>query len=94
MHPGAFIHPDTIEAARTFQDFAVNHFQPGSGSMSHTEAQTEFCLGHAAMVACGLWFENEMRAVLPPEMELSAFPLPPVGEAARVTPTLPLGPLF
>lgn len=78
MEPGAFTHPDTIQAATLLQDLAVTHFQPGSGAMSHTEAQNEFCMGRTAMVACGLWFENEMKATLPDEMELSAFPLPPI----------------
>ena len=78
MEPGAFTDPDTLRAATLLQDLAVRYFQPGSGSMSHTEAQTEFCLGRAAMVACGLWFENEMKAVIPDDMELSAFPLPPI----------------
>ncbi len=78
IEPGAFLDPGVIEAARLMQRFALNCFQPNSASMTHTEAQTEFALGRAAMVACGLWFEHEMKHLLPEDMELSAFPMPPL----------------
>lgn len=78
LEPGAFIDADTVEAARRFQQFAVNCFQSGSLTMTHTEAQNEFCQGRAGLVACGLFFENEMQHVFPEEFELSAFKLPPI----------------
>jgi N-acetylglucosamine transport system substrate-binding protein len=78
MDPGAFTHPDTVEAARKLQELSERCFAPASLAWSHEEAQDELCQGRAAMVACGLWFEKEMEGKIPPEMELSAFPLPPV----------------
>ncbi len=78
LDPEGFHRPGVVEAARKFQELGMNHFQPGSATMSHTEAQTEFCLGRAGIVSCGLFFENEMRDVIPAGFELAAFPMPPV----------------
>jgi N-acetylglucosamine transport system substrate-binding protein len=78
MDAEAFGEPGVVEAARLFQKLGTNFFQRGSLSMSHTEAQTEFCLGRAGLVSCGLFFENEMRDVIPAGFELGAFPMPPV----------------
>jgi N-acetylglucosamine transport system substrate-binding protein len=78
MDAEAFGEPGAVEAARRFQELGTRHFQKGSLSMSHTEAQTEFCLGHTGLVSCGLYFENEMRHAIPAGFELGAFAMPPV----------------
>ncbi len=73
---GAFLDPDVIHAAAVLQDLAQHYFQKGSLTMSHTEAQMEFCNRHAAMIPCGLWLENEMRNAFPADFRLSCFALP------------------
>lgn len=74
--PGAFLNPEVIDAAGVLQNLARKYFQKGSLTMSHTEAQMEFCNRHAAMIPCGLWLENEMRNAFPPDFRLSCFKLP------------------
>ena len=73
---GFFVSDDFITAARILQDFAREYFQPGAMSMTHTEAQMEWCNRRAAMVACGLWLENEMYANIPNDFEMSCFNIP------------------
>ncbi len=74
--PGAFLDPEVTRAAQVLQDLAQHYFQKGSLTMSHTEAQMEFCNRHAAMIPCGLWLENEMRHAFPSDFRLSCFKLP------------------
>jgi N-acetylglucosamine transport system substrate-binding protein len=47
-------------------------------AMTHTESQLEWANGRAAMVFCGLWLKNEMKAAIPPGFEMSCFPVPKV----------------
>lgn len=76
MEPGAFEDPDAVRAAALLQDLARRFFQPGALAMTHTESQLQFVNGRAAMVFCGVWLENEMRASIPPGFELRAFNVP------------------
>jgi N-acetylglucosamine transport system substrate-binding protein len=76
FEPGAFLDPDVIRAAALIQSFASRNFQKGFLSMSHTEAQMEFCNRRAAMIPCGIWLENEMRKAFPPDFELGCFTIP------------------
>lgn len=76
LEPDAYQHPDVVEAARLYQDLVVEHFQKGAMAMTHTESQLQFVTGKAAMIFCGLWLENEMKANIPPEFELGTFDLP------------------
>ncbi len=76
FEPGAFLDPEAIEAARIVQDFTTRFFQEGAMTMSHTEAQLEFCNRRAAMISCGIWLENEMRNAFPKDFRLSCFAIP------------------
>ena len=76
--PGAFLHPDVIEAARLLQEMALKHFQRGAMAMTHTESQLQFVNGNAAMIFCGLWLFNEMRESIPPDFEMRCFNVPAV----------------
>ncbi|MFP6581289.1 MAG: extracellular solute-binding protein [Candidatus Hydrogenedentota bacterium] len=76
LEPDAYRHTDVIKAARLFQELVVNHFQKGAMAMTHTESQLQFVTGKAAMIFCGLWLENEMKANIPPDFELGTFDLP------------------
>lgn len=87
MEPGAFQHPDVVWAARLFQEMGQKYFQPGALAMTHTESQLEFIHGRAAMIFCGIWLYNEMKASVRPEMELRAFSMPAV-EGGKGNPAL------
>ncbi|MCG3195704.1 MAG: hypothetical protein GHCLOJNM_00171 [bacterium] len=76
FEPGAFLDPEAIEAARVVQSFTTRYFQEGAMTMSHTEAQLEFCNRRAAMIPCGVWLENEMRNAFPKDFRLSCFIIP------------------
>ncbi len=78
LAPGAFLHPAFVHAAELMQSMAKRWFQPGALAMTHTESQLEWVNGRAAMVFCGLWLKNEMKAALPPEFEMSCFAVPMV----------------
>jgi N-acetylglucosamine transport system substrate-binding protein len=78
LKPGAFLDPEFVHAARLVQQMAALYFEPGALAMTHTESQMEFVNGRAAMVFCGLWLKNEMKAAIPPGFEMACFPVPPV----------------
>jgi len=90
LEPGAFEDPDAVRAARMLQELALEHFQPGALAMTHTESQLQFVNGRAAMVFCGVWLENEMRASIPPGFELTAFNVP-AAPGGKGNPTAVLG---
>jgi N-acetylglucosamine transport system substrate-binding protein len=76
LEPGAFSHPDVVKASRLFQNLVADYFQPGAMAMNHTESQYQFIIGKTALVFCGIWLENEMKANIPPGFDLKAFNLP------------------
>ena len=78
IEKGFFVSDDFIKAAGIYQDLARKYFQQGSMSMTHTEAQLEWCNRNAAMITCGLWLENEMRANIPNDFEMSCFNIPSI----------------
>ncbi len=78
LKPGAFQDPEFIHAARLTQQMASRYFEPGALAMTHTESQMEWVNGRAAMVFCGLWLKNEMKAAIPPDFEMACFPVPAV----------------
>ncbi|GMU92217.1 MAG: carbohydrate ABC transporter, N-acetylglucosamine/diacetylchitobiose-binding protein [Candidatus Hydrogenedentota bacterium] len=78
LEPGAFQDPGAVWAARLLQDLARKHFQRGAMAMTHLESQLEFVNNKAAMIFCGIWLENEMKASTPPDFELRCFNVPAV----------------
>lgn len=76
LKPGAFLDPDFIRAASLMQQMAERYFEPGAMAMTHTESQMEWVNGRAAMVFCGMWLKNEMKAAIPPGFEMACFPVP------------------
>ncbi len=74
----AFSNPNAIRAAELFQDLFLTQFQQGALAMTHTESQLQFVNNHAAMIFCGIWLENEMKASTPPGFEMRSFRVPPV----------------
>jgi N-acetylglucosamine transport system substrate-binding protein len=47
-------------------------------AMTHTESQLQFVNHKTAMVFCGSWLENEMKASIPEDFELAMFRIPAV----------------
>ena len=78
LEPGAFTHPDVVQAAALMQELAVKYFQKGAMAMNHTESQLQFVNNKAAMIFCGLWLDNEMKASIPEGFEMACFNIPPV----------------
>jgi N-acetylglucosamine transport system substrate-binding protein len=79
LEPGAWTSPAMLQAAKMIQELKTNgFFQEGATGMSHTEAQTQFLNGKAAMVPCGSWLESEMRSVMPQGAALEFMPVPVV----------------
>lgn len=78
LEPGAWNSEAVVKAAKSIADLrAQEYFQRGATAMTHTEAQTEFINGNAAMIPCGTWLYSEMTESLKPGQRL-AFMKPPV----------------
>lgn len=85
--PGAWKSPTMLQAAkmiRALQD--AGFFEEGAVGLSHTESQTEFLNGKAAMIPCGTWLYSEMKSVMPPGAKMQ-FMLPPVAAQGKGDPT-------
>lgn len=78
MDPGAWKSPSMLKAAQMIDELnKKGFFQEGATAMTHTEAQTQFVTGKAAMIPCGTWLKAEMANVMPKEAKME-FMLPPV----------------
>lgn len=85
--PGAWKSPAMLKAAQMIAELqSKGYFQKGATGMSHTEAQTEFVNGRAAMAPCGNWISAEMKASMPPGAALEFF-APPVLKDGKGDPT-------
>ncbi|MCF6286856.1 MAG: extracellular solute-binding protein [Candidatus Hydrogenedentes bacterium] len=87
LEPGAFSHPDVVWAAGLLQKLGTEYFQKGALAMTHTESQLQFINNKAAMIFCGLWLSNEMKASTPPTFEMRCFNVPPI-EGGKGNPAL------
>lgn len=78
LEPGAWKSPAMLKAAQMIDELnKKGYFQKGAVSLSHTESQSEFLNGKAAMIPCGTWLYSEMKKVMPPTAQMEFF-LPPV----------------
>lgn len=85
--PGAWKSPAMLQAAKMIRELSDKGFyQEGAVGLSHTESQTEFLNGHAAMIPCGTWLESEMKNVMRPGAKMR-FMLPPVLKDGKGDPT-------
>jgi N-acetylglucosamine transport system substrate-binding protein len=88
LKPGAWKTPAFLKAAQMVAELRdKGDFQKGAMGMSHTEAQMEFVLGHAAMIPCGTWLGSEMKNQLPKDFHM-AFINPPVIKGGKGNPTI------
>jgi len=79
LEPGAWSSPAMLRAAQMIAELRdKGFFLKGSVAMSHTEAQTQFLNGKAAMVPCGSWLESEMKSTMPPGAQVAFMPVPDV----------------
>ncbi len=77
LEPGAWKSDAMLNAAKliaTMRD--KGYFLDGCVGMSHTESQTQFLNGKAAMVPCGSWISVEMKSVMPPGVSVEFFNCP------------------
>lgn len=91
LKPGAWNSPSFLRAATMVAELRdKGYFQKGAMGMSHTEAQMEFVLGHAAMIPCGTWLGSEMKNQLPKDFHM-AYLNPPVLKDGKGDPTITAG---
>ena len=85
--PGAWKSPAILQAATMLKQLNdKGDFLQGSVGLSHTESQTQFVMGKAAMIPCGTWLDAEMRKTMPPGASMRFF-LPPVVKGGKGDPT-------
>ncbi|MES1227359.1 MAG: extracellular solute-binding protein, partial [Armatimonadota bacterium] len=88
MEPGAWKSPSILQAAKMIVELKdKGYFEQGATAMTHTESQTEFLQGKAAMIPCGTWLSSEMKSVMPPNAKMEFF-LPPVVDGGKGDPTM------
>lgn len=64
LKPGAWKSPAMLKAAQMIAELKTKGFsQEGAVAMSHTESQTEFLNGRAAMIPCGTWLYSEIEKI-------------------------------
>ncbi|MBS1722153.1 MAG: extracellular solute-binding protein [Armatimonadetes bacterium] len=79
LAPGAWKSEPMLKAAQMIAELRdKGYFLEGCVGMSHTESQTQFLNGTAAMVPCGSWIESEMRNVMPAGVTVRYFKCPNV----------------
>lgn len=87
LEPGAWKSPAMLKAAQMIDELNKRgDFQQGATALSHTESQTEFLQGKAAMIPCGTWLFSEMKKVMPAGAKMAFF-LPPVLSDGKGDPT-------
>lgn len=79
--PGAWKSDAMLDAAKRIASMRdKGYFLEGSVGMSHTESQTQFLNGKAAMVPCGSWIDSEMKNVMPAGVTLQFLSCPIISE--------------
>lgn len=64
--PGAWKNSAVLEAVKRIAKLRdLGYFETGAVGLSHTESQTDFLNGKAAMIPCGTWLDSEMKKVMP-----------------------------
>jgi len=87
LEPGAWKHESVVRAASMIKELKDRgFFQSGATAMSHTEAQTQFVTGKAAMIPCGTWLHSEMKNSMPATAKMAYF-LPPAVPGGKGDPS-------
>lgn len=83
LTPGAWKNPAVLQALKMVDELnKKGDFEKGAVGMTHTESQTEFVNGRAAMIPCGTWLHSEMAKTMPPTAQMEYFltPIVPGGK--------------
>jgi N-acetylglucosamine transport system substrate-binding protein len=87
LEPGAWTQPEVLRAVQMIDELnKKGYFMEGSVALSHTESQSAFLNGKAAMIPCGTWLFSEMKDNMPKDAKLEYF-LPPVVAGGKGDPT-------
>ena len=87
LKKGAWESPAVLQAITMIDTLNKDgYFLRGSVGMTHTESQTEFLEGKAAMIPCGTWLYSEMKKTMPPGAAMQYF-LPPFPTGGTGDPT-------
>lgn len=87
LTPGAWKSPAILQAATMICELRdKGDFQNGAVGMSHTESQTQFVQGKAAMIPCGTWLKSEMSKEMPANTRIQ-FLVPPAVKGGKGDPT-------
>jgi len=77
LEPNAWKHEAVKKAAAAIEELArKDGFLPGSPSLKHTEAQTQFVTGKIGSYPSGSWLENEMKSATPAGFDMVMAPTP------------------
>ncbi|MFN8221514.1 MAG: extracellular solute-binding protein [Fimbriimonadales bacterium] len=77
LKAGAWKSPAVLTAAKLVADLrSRGYFQQGATGMNHTQSQTEFVQGRAAMIPCGSWLYAEMKDKMPEGAEMEFMLVP------------------
>ncbi len=69
--PGAWKSPAMLKAASMIKELLdKGYFEQGAVGLTHTESQTDFLNGKAAMIPCGTWLDSEMKSTMPAGAQL------------------------
>ncbi len=85
--PGAWKSPAMLQAAKMIAELRdKGDFEQGAVGLSHTESQSDFLNGKAAMIPCGTWLDSEMKKVKPPTAKMQ-YMLTPWVDGGKGDPT-------
>jgi len=87
LEPGAWKSPEVLQAAQMIDELnKKGYFMEGSVALSHTESQSAFLNGKAAMIPCGTWLYSEMKSNMPAGAKIEFF-VPPFVAGGKGDPT-------
>lgn len=90
LEPGAWKSPTMLKAAGMIVELRdKGYFETGASGLSHTESQTDFLNGKAAMIPCGTWLDTEMKKTMPAGAQLQ-FMLTPAAAGAGDPTAVPI----
>jgi N-acetylglucosamine transport system substrate-binding protein len=85
LEPNAWKHDAIKTAADAYYQLAVDgYILPGSEGLDHIQSQTEWCKGHAALISCGSWLENEQKNVTPADFKMAVAPTPSLSSSDKL----------
>jgi N-acetylglucosamine transport system substrate-binding protein len=85
LQPGAWKQQPLLEAATAIAELAgKGYVLSGSEALSHTESQTAWSRGKAAIIPCGSWLEAEQKGVTPNGFDMVMAPVPALDASGKL----------